>query len=158
MKFKGSILVACLLVLAGKPASADPPNIIFILIDDMGYADLSAFRNGPVRTPNIDRLAHEGIRFTDFYVASPICSPSRVALISGQYPVRHGFHSYLDNRQKNARRHMPDYLDPGVATIAGTLKKAGYATAHFGKWHMGGGRDVGAAPLDRKSTRLNYSH
>src|SRR3546814_16924658 len=106
MKFKGSILVACLLVLAGKPASADPPNIIFILIDDMGYADLSAFRNGPVRTPNIDRLAHEGIRFTDFYVASPICSPSRVALISGQYPVRHGFHSYLDNRQKNARRHM----------------------------------------------------
>src|SRR3546814_9228870 len=113
----------------------------------MAYAYLSAVRNGPVRTPNMDRLAHEGIRFTDFYVASPICSPSRVALISGQYPVRHGFHSYLDNRQKNARRHMPDYLDPGVATIAGTLKKAGYATAHFGKWHMGGGRDVGDAPL-----------
>ena len=124
-----------------------PPNIIFILIDDMGYADLSAFGNGPVKTPNIDRLAKEGIGFTNFYVASPICSPSRVALMTGQYPVRHGFHSYLDSRAKNARRNMPDYLDPDVTTLAETMKKAGYATAHFGKWHMGGGRDVGDAPL-----------
>ncbi|HYH57207.1 MAG TPA: sulfatase-like hydrolase/transferase [Anseongella sp.] len=130
----------------GKAAEA-PPNIIFILMDDMGYADLSAFGNGPVKTPNIDRLAREGIKFTDFYVASPICSPSRVALMTGQYPSRHRFYSYLDSREKNARRKMPDYLDPGVATVAGTLKKAGYATAHFGKWHMGGGRDVGDAPL-----------
>lgn len=133
---------------AGTGASGSQrPNIIFILIDDMGYADLSAFGNGPVKTPNIDRLASEGIKFTNFYVASPICSPSRVALVTGQYPARHGFHSYLDNREKNARRGMPDYLDPGVTTLAGTLKKAGYSTAHFGKWHMGGGRDVDDAPL-----------
>lgn len=132
---------------AGRAQEQQPPNIIFILIDDMGYADLSAFGNGPVKTPNIDRLASEGIKFTNFYVASPICSPSRVALMTGQYPARHGFHSYLDNREKNSRRNMPDYLDPGVTTIAGTLKEAGYATAHFGKWHMGGGRDVDDAPL-----------
>ncbi|QEC51247.1 arylsulfatase A-like enzyme [Anseongella ginsenosidimutans] len=144
---------ALLFVIFNSAASAQAiagkgrPNIIFILIDDMGYADLSAFGNGPVNTPNIDRLAEEGIRFTNFYVASPICSPSRVALMTGQYPVRHGFHSYLDSREKNARRKMPDYLDPDVTTLARTMKEAGYATAHFGKWHMGGGRDVGDAPL-----------
>lgn len=131
----------------GAEPPADPPNVIFILIDDMGYSDLSAYGELPVKTPHIDRLAREGIRFTNFYVASPICSPSRVALMTGRYPARYGFHSYLDNREKNRQRQMPHYLDPGARTLARTLKEAGYATAHIGKWHMGGGRDVDDAPL-----------
>ena len=123
------------------------PNIVFIFIDDMGYADPSCFGNPKVQTPQIDRLAVEGTRLTNFYVNSPICSPSRVAVMTGQYPVRWKIHSYLNSRQANRRRQMADWLDPKAPTTARLLKGAGYATAHFGKWHVGGGRDVGDAPL-----------
>ena len=122
------------------------PNVLFVFIDDMGYGDLSCFGNRRVRTPNIDRLADEGTRFTSFYVNSPICSPSRVAVTTGQYPARHRITSYLATRKRNRERGMADFLDPKVPTVARTFKAAGYATAHFGKWHMGGGRDVKDAP------------
>jgi arylsulfatase A-like enzyme len=122
------------------------PNIIFIFIDDMGYADLSCCGNKDLKTPNIDRLAQEGLRFTQFYVNSPICSPSRVAVTTGIYPARWRINSYLSSREANQKRDMADFLDPNAPTLARTLKQAGYATAHFGKWHMGGGRDVGDAP------------
>ena len=123
------------------------PNIVFIFIDDMGYADPSCFGNPLVKTPNIDRLADEGIKLTNFYVNSPICSPSRVAVTTGQYPGRWKIHSYLNTRAGNKSRGMRDYLDQSAPTTAKKLKAAGYATAHFGKWHMGGGRDVDDAPL-----------
>src|SRR3954471_4928315 len=123
------------------------PNIIFIFIDDMGYSDLSCFGNKEIKTPNIDRLAKEGIRFTNYYDNSPICSPSRVAAITGSYPSRYRIYSYLDSREKNKQRGMADFLDSSAPTIARNLKRAGYATAHFGKWHLGGGRDVDNAPL-----------
>ena len=127
--------------------AADRPNFVFVFIDDMGYGDLSCYGNTDVATPNIDRLAAEGIRFEQFYVASPICSPSRVGITTGQYPARHMIHSYLNSRERNRERGMRDFLDPAAPAVARTFRDAGYATAHFGKWHMGGGRDVDDAPL-----------
>ncbi|WP_218933698.1 sulfatase-like hydrolase/transferase [Rubripirellula lacrimiformis] len=126
------------------------PNVVVLFIDDMGYADPSCFGNPAMKTPNIDRLANEGIRLTNFYVNSPICSASRVALTTGQYQQRHRIHSYLATRESNRDRQMPDWLDPSAPTLAKLLKRAGYRTAHFGKWHMGGGRDVGDAPLPQE--------
>ncbi len=79
-------------------------------------------------------------------MASPICSPSRVGITTGRFPSRHLIHSYLNNRERNRERGMRDFLDPAAPAIARAFHGAGYATAHFGKWHMGGGRDVGDAP------------
>ena len=123
------------------------PNILFILIDDMGYADLGCYGNDKVKTPAIDRLAKEGIRFTGYYASAPICSPSRVAVFTGQYPSRWGITSYLDSRAKNEERGMRNFLDLRPPAIAKILSRPGYYTAHIGKWHMGGGRDVGEAPM-----------
>ena len=123
------------------------PNIITVFIDDMGYTDLSCFGGKRTETENIDRLAREGIKFTNFYVNSPICSPSRTALTTGQYPQRWRIGSYLANRKKNKERGMAQWLDLSAPILARELQRAGYATGHFGKWHMGGQRDVGDAPL-----------
>lgn len=122
------------------------PNIILVFIDDMGWADLSCFGNKEAKTPNIDRMAAEGIAFEQFYVNSPICSPSRVAISTGQYPQRWNITSYLDNRRGNKQRGMANWLDPKAPMLARSLKEAGYATGHFGKWHLGGQRDVAEAP------------
>lgn len=149
--FTQSIAHLCLALLAvmASPASAavERPNIIFILVDDMGWADLSSFGNTQAKTPHIDRLAQEGIRFSRFYVNSPICSPSRTALTTGQYPQRWKITSYLSNRAENERRGMAQWLDPAAPSLARILKQGGYTAGHFGKWHMGGQRDVGDAPL-----------
>jgi len=124
------------------------PNVVVVYVDDMGYGDLSCFGGPRGCTPHIDRLAAEGIRFTQFYVNSPICSPSRTALTTGQYPARWRITSFLETRQSNAARGMAQWLDPKAPTVARALQqRAGYATGHFGKWHMGGQRDVGEAPL-----------
>ena len=112
----------------------------------MGYADPSSFGNPDMETPNIDRLAAGGIRLTNFYTNSPICSPSRVALNTGQSPGRHRVWAHFASKEQNRKRNMVDFLDPQVQTMARVLKANGYATAHFGKWHLGGGRDV-VAPL-----------
>lgn len=128
-------------------ATKHGPNVVMLFIDDMGYADPSCFGNPSMKTPNIDRLAAEGIKFTNFYVNSPICSASRVALTTGRYQQRYRIHSFLAARKQNRERRMPDWLDPSAPTLAKALRAAGYRTAHFGKWHMGGGRDVGDAPL-----------
>lgn len=113
----------------------------------MGYADLSCYGEQRIQTPNIDSLAKEGIRFTQFYVDSPICSPSRTAMTTGQFPARWRITSYLAARRENERRGMAQWLDPKAPTLARMLQQACYATGHFGKWHMGGQRDVGEAPL-----------
>jgi uncharacterized sulfatase len=137
-------------VLCGPLLGADmprKPNIVMVLIDDMGWGDFSCFGNTAVRTEHVDRLAAEGLRFSQFYVNAPICSPSRVALTTGQYPARWRITSDLDNRTLNEKRGVAQWLDPTAPTLARFLKQAGYATGHFGKWHMGGQRDVGEAPL-----------
>lgn len=130
-----------------QSSQAAHPNIIFIYIDDMGYGDLSCYGNQEMQTPNIDRLATEGLKFTGFYVSSPVCSPSRAGVVTGEYPARNRINGYIDSRWKNQLRDMADYLDPRAPTIARTLKGSGYATAHIGKWHLGGGRDIGDVPL-----------
>jgi arylsulfatase A-like enzyme len=122
------------------------PNIILVFIDDMGWADFSCFGNEDAKTPNIDQLANEGIRFEQFYVNSPICSPSRVAISTGQYPQRWKISSYLGHRAQNEKRGMAQWLDPQAPMLARFLQSSGYATGHFGKWHMGGQRDVKDAP------------
>jgi len=153
MKHLSIFLLAFLLsFLAGcggeAPESVETrPNIVFIFIDDMGYGDLSVTGNQDVATVHMDRLAAEGIRLTQFYVSSPICSPSRVGVTTGQFPARHLINSYLNNRERNRERGMRSFLDPEAPAVARAFREAGYATAHFGKWHMGGGRDVDDAPL-----------
>lgn len=136
----------CLLGFGGL-AHATPPNIILVFIDDMGWGDFSCFGNDAVETQHIDRLASEGIRFEQFYVNSPICSPSRTAISTGQYPQRWRIGSYLAERRRNEERGIAQWLDPEAPMLARMLQDAGYATGHFGKWHMGGQRDVGDAPL-----------
>jgi arylsulfatase A-like enzyme len=156
---KNFIILNLLLLLAGTIQSCsglsreklnEKPNVVIIFIDDMGYADPSCFGNPIMKTPNIDKLADNGIKFTNFYVNSPICSPSRVAINTGKYPMRYKIHSYINWSYNNKKRAMADFLDPKAPTIARTLQKNGYATAHFGKWHMGGGRDLSYAPLPSK--------
>lgn len=128
-------------------ADRQRPNVLVVLIDDMGWEDLSCFGNKDAKTPNLDALAAEGLRFESFYVNSPICSPSRTALMTGQYPQRWKMHSYLNDREDNARRGMANWLDVKAPSVARAMKARGYATGHFGKWHLGGQRDVGDAPL-----------
>ncbi|MCA9263585.1 MAG: sulfatase-like hydrolase/transferase [Planctomycetales bacterium] len=129
------------------PRPGPRPNVITVFIDDMGWADLSCFGGKDVQTTQIDRLATEGLRFTNFYVNSPICSPSRTALTTGNYPARHRITSYLAHRALNNERQIAHWLEPDVPTLPRMMHEAGYATGHFGKWHMGGQRDVGEAPL-----------
>lgn len=153
MRLRNAVMhLALLLVVTAVgnvAAAADAPkrpNFLFVLIDDMGYRDLGCFGGTRAPTPHVDRLASEGLRFNQFYVASPICSPSRVALTTGQYPGRWRITSFLDNRRNNERRGMNQWLSPEAPSLARYLKGAGYYTAHVGKWHMGGQRDVGDAP------------
>lgn len=137
----------CMLILSQVLApGADKPNFIMVFIDDMGWGDFSCFGNTAAQTPNIDRLAAEGLRFEHFYVNSPICSPSRCALTTGQYPQRWLITSFLNNRADNERRGMAQWLNPQAVTVPRLLQQNGYATGHFGKWHLGGQRDVDDAP------------
>jgi arylsulfatase len=109
-----------------------PPNIIFILADDLGYGDVGAYGQTKIRTPNIDRLAAEGLKFTDFYAGSPVCAPSRCVLMTG----KHGGHAYIrDNKEFKPEGQEP--IPASEVTIAELLKAQGYVTGGFGKWGLG---------------------
>lgn len=140
------LLTQALSAAAPSAGARRPPNLVMVFLDDMGWGDFSCFGNTEARTPNVDRLAAEGIRYSQFYVNAPICSPSRVGLSTGQYPQRWRITSFLNNRADNERRGMAQWLDPRAPMLARFLRQAGYATGHFGKWHMGGQRDVDDAP------------
>ena len=146
--FPGRAGIALALVAVAITASGGDirPNIVFFLADDMGWTDPSCFGNADVKTPNIDRLASEGLRFTQFYTASPICSPSRTGFTTGTFPARWQITSYLQTRAGNRACGQVNFLDPAAPSLARAFQAAGYATGHFGKWHMGGGRDVQNAP------------
>lgn len=129
--------VLLLLALAGLAAAQAPkPNILFIFADDWGWGDLGCHGHPYVKTPNIDRLAAEGTDFTRFTVASGVCSPSRAAVMTGQFPARHRIDGHFAWPKDNARRNMPDWLSPEASALPRLLKQSGYATAHFGKWHL----------------------
>jgi len=119
---------------AGGPASR--PNIVFIFADDWGWGDLSCHGHPYVKTPNLDRLAKEGTDFSRFTVASGVCSPSRTAVMTGHFPARYNIDGHFAWAKNNAQRNMPDWLDPKTPTLPKMLQSAGYATAHFGKWHL----------------------
>ncbi len=127
------LLLAVTLLLAPTVAPAQarrPPNVVIIFIDDMGYADVGPFGAKAIRTPNLDRMAREGTRFTDFYVAQSVCSASRAALLTGTYSNRLGINGALSP-------NSPIGLNPDETTLPEMLRPRGYATAIFGKWHLG---------------------
>ena len=128
MKIVPVIILAALSLVA---KAADKPNFIIIFTDDQGYGDLGCFGSTKIKTPHIDRLAKEGRRFTNFMVASPVCTPSRAALLTGCYPKRIGMHQHVLFPSSTKG------LNPTEHTIADHLKGQGYATACFGKWHLG---------------------
>jgi arylsulfatase A-like enzyme len=142
----GWILLSLLVAGPVEPAAAKQPNVIIVLMDDFGWGDPACYGNTMVKTPHIDRLAAEGIRFTQGYVAAPICSPSRCGLNTGHFPARWKITSYLQTKAGNRACEMVDFLDPKAPSLPRMLKAAGYRTAHIGKWHLGGGRDVTDAP------------
>lgn len=115
---------------------SERPNIIFIFADDWGWGDLSLRDHPAFETPHLDQLAREGTDFHEFTVAGPVCSPSRAAVMTGQYPARHSVHRHFASLEANAERGMPDWLDPAVEQLPRLLQASGYATAHYGKWHL----------------------
>jgi len=145
MRYLNHVLI--LLLLSPFCYGQEKPNIILVFIDDMGWADFSCFGNEDIETTHIDALAKEGLCFEQFYVNAPICSPSRVAISTGQYPQRWEISSYLSHREHNKQRGMVNWLNPKAPMLTKNLQQSGYATGHFGKWHMGGQRNVGEAPL-----------
>lgn len=132
---KYQLYYVCLMLLLGVTAAADSPNIVLIFADDVGYGDLGCYGATKVETPNIDRLAAKGRRFTDAHSASSVCSPSRYALILGEYPFRGNL-----TRPVFLREGL--VFSPDRTTLADVMKSAGYATACIGKWHLGFGDQV----------------
>jgi arylsulfatase A len=125
-----------------KQLKSTQPNIVLILADDLGYGDLSCYGSKRINTPNIDKMAGEGLKFTQFYAGSAVCTPTRVSILTGQYPLRFNVSAHFNDREM--------FLDNDVLTIPKALKKQGYTSMHIGKWHLGGLNE--AHVLDRNNS------
>jgi arylsulfatase A-like enzyme len=150
----GLALAACLMVAPVWAAPAQQrPNIVFLLADDLGWTDVGCFGSSYYQTPNIDRLRGQGMKFTAAYTCGPNCAPTRACLMSGLYTPRHGIYTVDTGArgEEQFRKMIPvenkTALDPSFKTLAEALHDAGYATGHFGKWHLGDG------PKTRPSAR-----
>lgn len=153
------LALAGMLCLALPAASADErPNVVFLLVDDLGWTDVGCFGSDLYRTPNINRLAARGMKFTDGYAACTVCSPTRAAAMTGMYPARVRVTDFISGHARpHARLTVPDWtkrLEHRHVTIAEALRSAGYATAQVGKWHL--------APRDAverwKEDRAYFAH
>ncbi|GAB6164146.1 sulfatase-like hydrolase/transferase [Thermostilla marina] len=133
-------------VVAEEVPPVERPNIVFIFADDWGWGDLSCHGHPWLKTPNIDRLAREGTDFLQFNVLNPVCSPSRTAALTGMYPARFCIHQHFAHPSLNRQHDMPDWLTGDAPTMPWFLKMAGYATGHFGKWHLTNRQTHGAPP------------
>ena len=127
--FKLILVLGCVANAYG--ADATPPNVVLIFVDDLGYCDSELYGCDTVPTPNIKRIADEGVLFTDGYVSSPVCSPSRAGLLTGRYQQRFG-HEFLPGFAPDDDNGLP----PEEVTLADALKEAGYVTGMVGKWHL----------------------
>lgn len=173
MRFTPIQLATLLLFgLVGRPgthaAAPIPPNVVLILADDLGWTDLGCFGSDLYRTPHIDRLAREGMSFTQAYSACTVCSPTRASLLTGKYPARLHVTDWIPGRSPaNPKLLVPDwtkYLPLGETTLAEVFRAAGYATAIIGKWHLGGeahaptlqGFDLNIAGTDAGSPLNGY--
>jgi uncharacterized sulfatase len=139
----GAALLAGVARRITSAAETRKPNIVFILIDDMGWPDTGCYGNRFNETPNVDKLASQGMRFTDAYAACPVCSPTRASIMSGQYPAHVGITDFIPGHQRPyAKLKVPvnrtQYLPLDIVTLAEALKPAGYTCGCFGKWHLGG--------------------
>lgn len=157
ISIRHTILFALLDLFVWGAAAADtqPPNIVIIYADDLGYGDLGCYGSPVIRTPHLDRMAAEGLRFTDFYSGAEVCTPSRTALLTGRYATRSGMAGSRRVLFPNSKGGLP----PAEITIAEALRESGYATAHVGKWHLG--IHEGSRPLDQgfdQSFGLPYSN
>ncbi len=139
--FPGLLLT---LLCVAQAQAATQPNILLIYVDDLGYGDLGSYGHPVIKTPNIDALANDGLRLTNYYAPSALCSPSRAGLLTGRYPYRSGIKSWIPEGSDN-------YLHDEEITLAEILKSVGYATAHIGKWHLNSdlGSDTEPQPTDQ---------
>src|SRR6476619_5165748 len=169
--FTGQCLLALLLgfVRLGNAAESPRLNVILILADDLGWKDLSCYGSKFYESPNIDRLAKDGMKFTQAYSACTVCSPTRAALLTGKYPARLHVTDWIPGQPpENPKLLVPDwtkYLSLDEVSLARALKSAGYATASIGKWHLGGeayypekqGFDINIAGTEAPSPKSYFS-
>jgi N-acetylgalactosamine-6-sulfatase len=149
-RFMMRLLIPLLLITSACSAfAAERPNILFIYADDWGWGDLACHGHLELKTPHLDQLAREGSDFHQFTVCNPVCSPSRVAIVTGHFPARYSIHQHFASHQQNVERGMPDWLDTSAPLLPRMFKEAGYRTAHYGKWHLTGG-GIDDAPHPRQ--------
>ncbi|MBM4049873.1 MAG: hypothetical protein FJ279_32660, partial [Planctomycetes bacterium] len=151
-----ALLLAPLAALHAADTPVPKPNIIFLLADDLGWGDLGCYGHPHIRTPNLDALAADGRLYTSFYANGPVCSPSRAAFMTGQFPSRLRVFGALG--EDGSEKGNAKYVDPAVPNMARILKQQGYATGHFGKWHLDAITDPEAPPISQYGFDESRAH